>query len=219
MINKIGKNVLKQQTRAFSLVPSYYTKRRFGKAIKFVKSRRIRRSNKKEISNIAWEFKTEGYEPVLIRHQALATGGHTYGYVYSLVIPDKGYYVPRLEWYTDKFRFYERYSKHKGWSVTTAPTPAGWVPDKTGDPNYLGWPVLPIEFKNLRWSKLFTAIIRKRADEILDLTPDEFVKLNKALQFRVQKRLLKNDFVINQLDLKDPKAVHDILWGYNKVMV
>jgi len=69
---------------------------------------------------------------------------------------------------------------------------------------------VPLKIKKLRMSKTFQIILNNRLEDVLNLTDDEILALNKALQFRTKNIMF--DFeaqdtleeIIREADLKDP---------------
>lgn len=120
---------------------------------------------------------------------------------WRIVIPNRDYYVFDSHGDWQKGSFYIKYSSDHGWTTSR------------GDPV-----ILPIKFKNLRWTKLFRAVLEARLDDMLKLKPKEFIELNKALQFRFGVKNVTPDWpIFKLLNLKDPKAVRELIRAYVQI--
>lgn len=131
------------------------------------------------------------------------------GYQKFLIVPVKGYliYDSVSPWSDKKWKFYVNYSSIKGWTKGLE----GFRRKVC---------VLPEEFKPLRWTKLFKAIIRHRRTDVLNLTPKELIELNRALQFRTSFNVFdkKHKPFYEKVNLKDAKEVKELLYGYDKIV-
>jgi hypothetical protein len=106
----------------------------------------------------------------------------------TILLPKKGYYFPSIgDRTSSRDIFFSAYQRHKDIHAT------------------------PLKLKKLRMSAAFMYIFNSpRQEDIVKLTDNEILALNKEFQFRIKKAtdlgVLKNiDIIVRDMDLKNPK--------------